>query len=160
MSNNPQKKCECHCHSKPLPNGAVCRCIKNCEHCHPENFPTQPDAESWEEEFSGKFVHPTRSRVFSGKILCFSEGEEIKSFIHQVEEKAYQRGKTALAEMWTNAKVAEARQSVYSEIMEMVEGMRMILNPNKEIPREDRSRAIAYNIAIKEVLSKLKEKLQ
>lgn len=37
--------CKCHCHSESLLNGAKCRCIKNCIHCHPENFvkkePTQ-----------------------------------------------------------------------------------------------------------------------
>src|SRR2546421_960588 len=36
---NNKQVCICHCHSeKDLPLGVQCRCIKNCEHCHPENF--------------------------------------------------------------------------------------------------------------------------
>ncbi len=34
--------CLCHCHSdedgKLAAQGIQCKCIKNCEHCHPENF--------------------------------------------------------------------------------------------------------------------------
>lgn len=38
-SNKIKEQCRCHCHSeKDLPAGVQCKCIKNCEHCHPENF--------------------------------------------------------------------------------------------------------------------------
>lgn len=33
--------CKCHCHSETEETkklGLQCRCIKNCPHCHPENF--------------------------------------------------------------------------------------------------------------------------
>lgn len=30
--------CKCHCHNRPQFHGGTCRCIKNCIHCHPENF--------------------------------------------------------------------------------------------------------------------------
>lgn len=34
-------QCYCHCHSElNLQNDGQCRCIKNCIHCHPENFPS------------------------------------------------------------------------------------------------------------------------
>lgn len=29
--------CKCHCHNRQV-EGANCKCIKNCIHCHPENF--------------------------------------------------------------------------------------------------------------------------
>lgn len=40
---------------------------------------TPTHQEKLREEFSAKFVHPTRARNFhrDGKILCFSEGREI-----------------------------------------------------------------------------------
>jgi hypothetical protein len=34
-------KCSCHCHIEH-PNGVQCKCIKNCIHCHPENFKDTP----------------------------------------------------------------------------------------------------------------------
>ena len=34
--------CECHCHNdedgRLAARGIICRCIKNCVHCHPENY--------------------------------------------------------------------------------------------------------------------------
>ena len=46
MQDESTKKieCTCHCHSETEEDrlsGIQCRCIKNCEHCHPENFKEQ-----------------------------------------------------------------------------------------------------------------------
>lgn len=51
-------KCICHCHEEHnLPDGVQCRCIKNCIHCRPENFPSdqQPLKDEWKEQFVNDF---------------------------------------------------------------------------------------------------------
>lgn len=119
------------------------------------------NTESWEEEFFNRFgadkiwVKPFKENVET--IL------DIHSFIHQVEEKAYSKGiKFGMADA---NKMAEAnhelgRQSTLREILEMVEGEICTTDHSKEIQKDTGIFCKGQNMVRRNILSKLKEKLQ
>lgn len=95
-----KNQCTCHCHEEATaPAGFKCRCIKNCIHCHPENFPAVPTTDQ-EVSLREKFEKELDLGYGDG-VGHFSLGSKTKHvadlferYVRLAVEEAYDNGAT------------------------------------------------------------------
>lgn len=82
------QNCKCHCHEENiLPKGVICRCIKHCEHCHPESFPKDTKEET---DYIAKEQQFLKD-VYDGTI--FGEGEN-NCYPHSTPSESWEKSLT------------------------------------------------------------------
>jgi hypothetical protein len=84
--------CNCHCHNEK--EGIRCKCIKNCIHCHPENFVVSTD--TTEEYQSGD---ATRSQILKEAGISLEEYRKSCLSVEEYLELIRKREQTVKAQV-------------------------------------------------------------